>query len=97
MLCLFFAGSANPRILHSFPTQRSSELANERRPWATRLPATGAGNLDDSAASSLGAGLGLIGLGWLLARRMRRAGDADRKSTRSNSRQPNISYARFCL
>ena len=51
-----------------------TEPADEKRPWVSRLPATGEGRAEASAAMPLLV-LGLVGLGWLLARRVRRPGE----------------------
>src|SRR5205809_5180125 len=84
----FFSSSGPPRVLHSFPTRRSSDLGPGRRAGAehagSRPPGVSAGSLPQPRA--------------VLAR-VRRAGEVviDRKSTRLNSSHGYISYAVFCL
>src|SRR5690606_41909607 len=82
----FFSNSlVAPRVLHSFPTRRSSDLADERleergQDALQKVAGVGAGGLHDG----LGGGESAHGCG-------------DRKSTRLNSSHVKISYAVFCL
>src|SRR5690606_41786820 len=86
--------SCGPRILHSFPTRRSSDLrdlAGDR--GAGRLAGTGDRDGDRGDAQALGE-RGEVAAGG------GRIGDLDaedRKSTRLNSSHVKISYAVFCL
>src|SRR5699024_12421518 len=91
-LCLFLSVfcckfAPRPRVLHSFPTRRSSDLGGVGFTTGIstfgRLGGSGAG---DSGAGGSGSGSGSG------SRRER-----DRKSTRLNSSHVSISYAVFCL
>src|SRR5690606_41757998 len=90
---LSLSGSCAQRELHSFPTRRSSDLA-DRRPGSRRFAGT----------PRLGAGGRGGGLPLDRGRRhvRCRSGPAaeparDRKSTRLNSSHVKTSYAVFCL
>src|SRR5207249_11710886 len=81
-----------PADLHSFPTRRSSDLTQD---GPVRQP-----RRRDRAAAVQGRGRGRRGAAAPEHRpdlRGRRAGRADRKSTRLNSSHVSISYAVFCL
>src|SRR5947207_6458075 len=89
----FFSSFGDPRTLHSFPTRRSSDLAQRQSP---------PGDLERGATDVvfrvgkrdgqlLHAGAGLCDG----HRHLRPPGD--RKSTRLNSSHTVISYAVFCL
>src|SRR5205085_10370381 len=100
LLPFFFQCSAPPRLLHSFPTRRSSDLAFLlRQPGQARR--VGVDAVTDHP-------VGLEQARGVLARLPAReplfdeldgqsAGDTDRKSTRLNSSHSQISYAVFCL
>src|SRR5690606_42131474 len=98
----FFHWSAAMRVLHSFPTRRSSDLGGGRRAGA--VGARGDYQARRSAArrqSALGDGLprrrpaGRAGVAGERGRAVARP--LDRKSTRLNSSHVKISYAVFCL
>src|SRR5690606_40071188 len=72
-----------PRVLHSFPTRRSSDLLGDQHHGDHDALAHAARNLVRiKLCDALGIG---------------RHGPADRKSTRLNSSHVKISYAVFCL
>src|SRR5690625_7041205 len=79
---LFFLYSSGPlRVLHSFPTRRSSDLHGHRARLVRTGPLVGRGfALAATPGARRTAGLG-----------------PDRKSTRLNSSHVAISYAVFCL
>src|SRR5262245_66575862 len=79
--CLFYVDN---RLLHSFPTRRSSDLFAYTEPLRL-LPAP-----EGAAAAPFQAMLAS-------ARREREAMEPDRKSTRLNSSHLGSSYAVFCL
>src|SRR5206468_11331729 len=87
VLLFFFSPPGAHRVLHSFPTRRSSDLAHARR--RGRRFATGMAAADDDDvkapihAAPLAVPRGTVTL--------------DRKSTRLNSSHDQISYAVFCL
>src|SRR5438445_7101744 len=81
---LFFQCYGTHRDLHSFPTRRSSDLAQ-----------IVAAHSQSDAASLESQRVNLRTAGRLLTLRLH--GKADRKSTRLNSSHANISYAVFCL
>src|SRR5438034_4757323 len=81
----FFYTSRHHRVLHSFPTRRSSDLPGLRR---SRRPPRGQIRQEDRPqAGALRAG----------PREGPAEDDLDRKSTRLNSSHTVISYAVFCL
>src|SRR5690606_40281878 len=88
-------GNCYLRILHSFPTRRSSDLIDGNGSAGTvaaRDAGTGAGRRagpEPAAAGDPAAGLSRAAAAY----RQR----ADRKSTRLNSSHVKISYAVFCL
>src|SRR5207249_9400537 len=103
---LLIQGSPAPRVLHSFPTRRSSDL----RPLIFHFPepgvrytrATPTLRRPTACQRSSGVIAALIGPPPSRAARAagRRAGARDRqdrKSTRLNSSHVSISYAVFCL
>src|SRR5438874_7038073 len=77
----FFDASAYHRVLHSFPTRRSSDLASSAHPTPLSRCAGGAG-CPPIVSSELGC---------------QSIHASDRKSTRLNSSHVEISYAVFCL
>src|SRR5207302_9762211 len=79
----WFQSSGAPRDLHSFPTRRSSDLAELRRALPAQLRSGGSPQGTDRRAPA--------------ADRPPPAGLRDRKSTRLNSSHVKISYAVFCL
>src|SRR5207249_11377731 len=86
----FFQHSLPPRLLHSFPTRRSSDLhRRDRRCPVGRAECTTPARVCDGAGSA--------------ERRLPRGAaepapsQTDRKSTRLNSSHVSISYAVFCL
>src|SRR5690606_41352959 len=94
---LFLHRSGDPRLLHSFPTRRSSDLV---QPAHVLLVAARADH-DQSHIAELGFGLRerldepvtvLV-----LPQRGDEQHERDRKSTRLNSSHVKISYAVFCL
>src|SRR5207244_12621513 len=89
------------RVLPTFPTRRSSDLA---RPGARARRGEGAARgAGDGAAAHAGRGAGLARAARGEGRRRaadpaaRRRQDQDRKSTRLNSSHQITSYAVFCL
>src|SRR5205814_9611982 len=87
LFCLYC--SANLRVLHSFPTRRSSDLPD--RPDAGTYPAQRCPARQTSrAVPHRGGRGGCRGMGSP-------NGARDRKSTRLNSSHLGISYAVFCL
>src|SRR5205814_8700112 len=78
----FFYGSGHVRVLHSFPTRRSSDLVRYF------------GTPDQDAALDIEA-KHVVHLP--AATLINPTGDLDRKSTRLNSSHLGISYAVFCL
>src|SRR5688572_32375611 len=82
------------RVLHSFPTRRSSDLSVRRRERKSRPGGRGGGPRRASSISRWPngrAGSSYSGT-W-----PSRASPRDRKSTRLNSSHSQISYAVFCL
>src|SRR5690606_42050299 len=105
---LFLALSARPRVLHPFPTRRSSDLAQSsgRRAVAAKRPPDdidrrlinalqGEFPLTETPFADIGAVLGLAEAEVIA--RLQSLLDEDRKSTRLNSSHVKISYAVFCL
>src|SRR5437588_8932837 len=88
--CFFFLCCRAHRVLHSFPTRRSSDLELVERLGRYRL--LGRVRLRRRGRRPVGL------LRWR-GRRLRLQGDEarDRKSTRLNSSHTVISYAVFCL
>src|SRR5437868_11999036 len=80
---LFFHDAVPHKVLHSFPTRRSSDLKELRDKLAELRTATPA----DRTAK----------LAVLARQQARFAVRSDRKSTRLNSSHVSISYAVFCL
>src|SRR5690606_41861029 len=92
-LHIYIYGSFVHRVLHSFPTRRSSDLLVRSRPGGGR-----------ARAADGGQGSGHRGVRPGRAHAADRGGDRgadqgnqDRKSTRLNSSHVKISYAVFCL
>src|SRR5699024_12398493 len=86
--CFSFHAARYPRHLHSFPTRRSSDLADAEegeahKPWCDELDERDSEVTDSSLQTQSGALQAL----W----------KEDRKSTRLNSSHVSISYAVFCL
>src|SRR5207245_9190757 len=81
----FFSYSPVPRVLHSFPTRRSSDLTS---------PASDAAGCSRSSSprSRSARRSDTSSVGWSCRRPLQ-----DRKSTRLNSSHGSISYAVFCL
>src|SRR5690606_41469525 len=80
------------RVLHSFPTRRSSDLGNA----ASLLAPSLAKRLVSSKSSS--GGFSAVSSSRKVATVSRRSADrVDRKSTRLNSSHVKISYAVLCL
>src|SRR5437762_4504710 len=77
----FFQSSGDHRHLHSFPTRRSSDLADGIKP----VMAWSGGQAGSLAYLIASQGSGII------------SSRTDRKSTRLNSSHRCISYAVFCL
>src|SRR5205807_10089807 len=95
----FFRRHGPPRVLHSFPTRRSSDLpdARDRRALRARRPplhlvSDNRARRQHSRGSSSAHGKPDL---WL--RRLPTRLSVDRKSTRLNSSHLVISYAVFCL
>src|SRR5437879_7101979 len=91
----FFSRSPHHRDLHSFPTRRSSDLAEsihfrrKKRPRCKNKkpsPSNAGSNKPKQPANPT-----------LSIRRESHANELDRKSTRLNSSHRCISYAVFCL
>src|SRR5205085_9989346 len=97
----FFSHAPAPhRDLHSFPTRRSSDLADQshRRKAAAR-PAAAGRRAAEGAIPQRAARQALVqagGHGFTLGALSRNV-VIDRKSTRLNSSHSQISYAVFCL
>src|SRR5437762_4864426 len=92
---LYWYGS--PRALHSFPTRRSSDLAERRRIAGSRDEEEAVRVARQQLVGRRGA---RVQLEMHAARHEvadDRALDPDRKSTRLNSSHRCISYAVFCL
>src|SRR5436305_4331554 len=81
----FFYSRGDHRDLHSFPTRRSSDLADERL----------GGRRQDAAVRRLREGP--VRRGDDVAADLHLGRQRDRKSTRLNSSHVRISYAVFCL
>src|SRR5699024_12857445 len=77
----FFSAHRDYRLLHSFPTRRSSDLT------LTMLTSTSSMNAPVMTIASTAQGLSIVITGAFI----------DRKSTRLNSSHVSISYAVFCL
>src|SRR5690606_41317600 len=95
------SATASPRLLPSFPTRRSSDLAVdvELLDPVARVGDEEVANLVAAEVEDVGAPVGLLaaaGVGVLVERGAVEAGQ-DRKSTRLNSSHVKISYAVFCL
>src|SRR5260221_5293181 len=91
-LIIFFNGYGDHRDLHSFPTRRSSDLAEgEREGEAAESRAPG-DHRDRRGPRRRGSGRASIAM---ITRRSTFGGD--RKSTRLNSRHTVISYPGCCL
>src|SRR5207248_11793315 len=103
-----FTGHTGSRALHSFPTRRSSDLANEQVVdgccWRHESTPVEQRALEQwflrttAYADELLRDIGQLEGGWperVLT--MQRNSSADRKSTRLNSSHRTISYAVFCL
>src|SRR5439155_20310074 len=90
---LFFLGNGDLRVLHSFPTRRSSDLTRSVRIVARDRRFRGAGER--------AAGIAPLDVGDAARRILPgthvEGRDADRKSTRLNSSHVATSYAVFCL
>src|SRR5690242_20907725 len=100
MHSFFTYSSRDHRDLHSFPTRRSSDLNQARRPTYAKTRANSASIRNEPLASIIAARLENGG------RRHQTGFDrrpdpfsalGDRKSTRLNSSHMSISYAVFCL
>src|SRR5699024_12713141 len=100
---IIFQESAHHRVLHSFPTRRSSDLWRATVSTRARLgpPEPGAAAIAVAApldpptvASTPGL---VLEAAEHVRNRLRAAVDPDRKSTRLNSSHVSISYAVFCL
>src|SRR5699024_12458058 len=91
--------------LHTFPTRRSSDLRDPRRPGLRREGDRVPARHDRPRRHPLGAVLPADrrkGRAWLSPQAARvparpTGGSRDRKSTRLNSSHVSISYAVFCL
>src|SRR5690606_41702375 len=92
-----FACSVGHRVLHSFPTRRSSDLDRVRTDCAW-LAEQGLMTLEADVATLTERG-SAAALGQITVPGVRRPlpGAEDRKSTRLNSSHVKISYAVFCL
>src|SRR5207249_11802203 len=101
LLSLLFSHSGVPRVLHSFPTRRSSDLGRilrcrvESRPPPRACSSGEPGICPGGQSARRGSGRHPD----FHERRRRQAGRrvVDRKSTRLNSSHVSISYAVFCL
>src|SRR5690606_41628014 len=95
LLCFLFYCSAHPRVLHSFPTRRSSDLPKARCLAGARS------SLNDAITAfgrkRIHCGLDRCGGGVTALFDRLEQGFRDRKSTRLNSSHVKISYAVFCL
>src|SRR5207249_12064455 len=97
---LLFRCHADHRIVHSFPTRRSSDL---NRPMQRRRWIEGRGQIVAQRGAERRLVTGLDPEGVDQRRRMRarrrrqQLRERDRKSTRLNSSHVSISYAVFCL
>src|SRR5206468_6240407 len=84
----FFHASRPHRILHSFPTRRSSDLHDEK---------TAARRTDECGTIHAAGGKHRQHVGEFDGNRVVVRVSIDRKSTRLNSSHDQISYAVFCL
>src|SRR5690606_41300384 len=92
---LSFYSDGGHRVLHSFPTRRSSDLRSAASPGKSCR-----GAVDVLQPGEASGGLPtVLGWGWDVDadRAFRRLLVVDRKSTRLNSSHVKISYAVFCL
>src|SRR5437899_9473951 len=88
----FLYGFVSHRVLHSFPTRRSSDLKCCRTTSSLRVtPRPGRSGTSIQPCSTMG----LLSPSWIDV--PDRPGLGDRKSTRLNSSHLGISYAVFCL
>src|SRR5437879_6983964 len=89
----------DPRYLPSFPTRRSSDLAEVHEVRLTRRVEHHVGRLHVAVDHPLRVGVrqGVSQLADDLGGLARRESTGDRKSTRLNSSHRCISYAVFCL
>src|SRR5690606_41749482 len=104
-LCVYifvFYWSASHRVLHSFPTRRSSDLRREAALREEIQPLAVAREHRGTAFVAVAAQHGLATVGardqqQLCTRAVAVRPRQDRKSTRLNSSHVKISYAVFCL
>src|SRR5206468_12581689 len=105
--CYLFARYGDPRVLHSFPTRRSSDLVGSpARGGVVGVSTRGGGPSEVPGGNGWGGSptlprmvMGGLNDAW---RTWPSAvggptGTGDRKSTRLNSSHDQISYAVFCL
>src|SRR5690554_7433769 len=99
---MFFSCSGYRRVLHSFPTRRSSDLGVlgvklrfERDPLESTMKAVSSGTtlINHTIKNEIGK----IAISTENLKRANPDMDKDRKSTRLNSSHVRISYAVFCL
>src|SRR5436309_10602023 len=88
---IVFYSTGSPRDLHSFPTRRSSDLAQQRSRLPSRVERPSRRLDARRAARDDGADVRRAQLD------VRPDGAKDRKSTRLNSSHVKSSYAVFCL
>src|SRR5207253_10064873 len=104
-----FYSLGNPPHPHSFPTRRSSDLANAKRRstgYDCVIPVSGGKDSTWQVVTCLEHGLKPLAVTWKTPARtdigsanlanLVRLGVEDRKSTRLNSSHVAISYAVFC-
>src|SRR5438552_10870596 len=92
LLCLFFSHCySDHRVLHSFPTRRSSDLPGRRATSAYR-PSVGTNRIAKSVVAGGSRYFSRMVFAILFV-----PTEGDRKSTRLNSSHQIISYAVFCL
>src|SRR5207253_8948513 len=105
LLLLFSLSPSDPhRVLHSFPTRRSSDLLDAARSSPLRcclgcdrkIPSAMVAPSDESCPLAFAARARPHRLRFISGRR-RLSHRRDRKSTRLNSSHVAISYAVFCL
>src|SRR5207302_11284373 len=96
-LRLFFHYLADHRLLHSFPTRRSSDLHRVASSHVLELLRPERKALRDHARSALPLPERAACRGARAPHVRHQRGRRDRKSTRLNSSHVKISYAVFCL
>src|SRR5207249_11197299 len=104
---IYLQQHVEPRTLHSFPTRRSSDLAERTEEEVTKKFGIGPGDIRRMTDQGEWLLYSMAELGRIFNKKKVRAltrlttqvqyGVKDRKSTRLNSSHVSISYAVFCL